>query len=245
MAGVKVKVITPANGPRAKQRRVLINLHGGGFTSDSGSLLESIPIASLTGTKVIAVDYRLAPKFPFPAAVEDAVAVYKEVAKTHQANNIAVYGTSAGAILTAEMTVQLRKSGLPSPAALGFFSGFADFARNGDSRAFFGVNGLIGFKPSTAPSIPSYIGSHDPRNPVLSPIYADLAGFPPTLCMTGTRDLLLSGTSDFHRALLRAGVDAHLIVFDAMPHAHWYSFDLPESQEALKAQANFLDRRLA
>ena len=67
---------------------------------------------------------------------------------------------------------------------------------------------------------------------------------PPTLCMTSTRDYFLSGTADFHRALLRAGVDARLMVFDAMPHAFWYRFDLPESKEALEAQANFRDQHL-
>ena len=82
------------------------------------------------------------------------------------------------------------------------------------------------------------------RDPVLSPIHADLKGFPPTLCMTSTRDHCLSGTADFHRALLRAGVDARLMVFDAMPHAFWYRYDLPESKEALEAQASFLDQHL-
>jgi acetyl esterase/lipase len=89
-----------------------------------------------------------------------------------------------------------------------------------------------------------YVGDHDRKDPVLSPMYADLRGFPPTLCMTSTRDHCLSGTADFHRALLRAGVDARLMVFDAMPHAFWYRFDLPESKEALEAQASFLDRHL-
>jgi acetyl esterase/lipase len=89
------------------------------------------------------------------------------------------------------------------------------------------------------------VGDHGPTDPELSPLYADLRGFPPTLCMTGTRDLILSGTIGFHRALPRAGVDARLIVFDAMPHAHCYSFDLPESQEALHAQASFLDQHLS
>ena len=82
------------------------------------------------------------------------------------------------------------------------------------------------------------------KDPVLSPIYADLKGFPPTLCMTGTRDHCLSGTVDFHRALLRADVDARLMVFGAMKHAHWYAFDLPESKEAREAQARFLDKHL-
>jgi len=89
-----------------------------------------------------------------------------------------------------------------------------------------------------------YVVDHDRKDPVLSPMYADLRGFPPTLCMTSTRDHCLSGTVDFHRALLRAGVDARLMVFDALPHAFWYRFDLPESKEALEAQASFLDQHL-
>jgi epsilon-lactone hydrolase len=245
IAGVKVKLVNP-QCPLANNRdSVMINLHGGGFTSDSGSLLESIPIASLSGTQVIAVDYRLAPKFPFPAAVDDSVAVYKEVLKTHAPRKIAVFGTSAGAILTAETAVQLGRLGLPLPAALGFFSGYADFARQGDSRSIYSVRGFTGFQYKPSAAIAPYVADHDPKDPVLSPIYANLNGFPPTLCMTGTRDMLLSGTTDFHRALLRAGVDARLIVFDGMPHVHWYSIHLPESREALEAQAGFLGRHLS
>ena len=150
--------------------------------------------------------------------------------------------TSAGAILTAQTAVQLRKLGLPLPAALGFISGFGDFARSGDSRYIYSVRGFLDFKPPSGPSISAYVGRHNPADPLLSPIYADLKGFPPTLCMTGTRDMLLSGTSDFHRALLRAGVDARLIVFDGLPHAHWYSFHLPESKEALQYQAAFFNQ---
>lgn len=244
MAGVKVKIIDPQKPASGKKDRVLINLHGGGFTSDSGSLLESIPIASLTATRVIAVEYRLAPEFPFPAAVEDSVAVYKEMLKSHAPRKIAVYGTSAGAILTAQTAVQLRKLSLPMPAALGFFSGFADFARSGDARHIYSVRGFLDYKAPAGQASSAYVGRQDPTDPVLSPMYAVLKGFPPTLCMTGTRDMLLSGTSDFHRALLRAGVDARLIVFDALPHAHWYTFHLPESKEALEYQASFFNRHL-
>jgi epsilon-lactone hydrolase len=245
VAGVKAKIVTPKKAARDKKDRVLICLHGGGFRTDSGSFIEAIPIAGLTGTRVVSVEYRLGPKFPFPAAVEDAAAVYRELLKTHAPKKMAVYGTSAGAILTAETAVQLRKLGLPLPAALGFFSGFADMARPGDSGHIYSVSGFMGFRPSSGPTMAAYVGKTDPRDPVLSPMYADLKGFPPTLCMTGTRDICLSGTVDFHRALLRAGVDADLMVFDAMPHAHWYSFHLPESREALDAQAGFLDRHLA
>jgi monoterpene epsilon-lactone hydrolase len=244
VAGVKAKWVTPKNAAPEKKDRVLVCLHGGGFHTDSGSFLEAIPIAGMTRTRVISVEYRLGPKFPFPIPVEDSVAVYREVLKTYAPRKIAVYGTSAGAILTAEVAVQLRKLGLPLPAALGFFAGFADMARPGDAGHIYSIPGFRGFRPTSGPTLPDYVGKTDPRDPVLSPMYADLKGFPPTLCMTGTRDICLSGTVDFHRALLRAGVDARLMVFDAMPHAHWYSFDLPESREALEAQARFLDHHL-
>src|SRR5258706_8336174 len=248
VAGVEAWVVTPKH-PAAKRREcVLICLHGGGFTSDSGSQIESIPIAALTGTQVISVRYRLAPKYSFPAAVDDAAAVYKEALKTHKPKNIAVYGTSAGAVLGAQAMVQFRKLGLPLPAALGFFSGYVDLARYGDSRFLYGSGSLKNFSDMIEPlkglGMVPYVGDHDRKDPVLSPIYADMRGFPPTLCMTSTRDHCLSGTVDFHRALLRAGVDAQLMVFDALPHAFWYQFDLPESKEALEAQARFLDRHL-
>ena len=244
VAGVNAKIVTPKNAAPNKKDRVLLCVNGGGFQTDSGSFLEAIPIAGLTGTRVISVEYRLAPKFPFPAAVEDSVAVYREALKTYSPKKIALYGTSAGAILTAETAVQLKKLGLPLPAALGFFSGFCDMARGGDAGHLYSIPGFMGFRPSTGQTLAAYVGAADPKDPVLSPMYSDLKGFPPTLCMTGTRDICLSGTVDFHRALLRAGVDARLMVFDAMPHAHWYSFDFPESREALEAQARFLDRHL-
>src|SRR5260370_26582054 len=248
VAGVQVWVVTPKNPGANKRERVLICLHGGGFTSDSGSKIESIPIAALTGTQVISVRYRLAPKFPFPAAVDDAAAVYKEALKTHKPKNIVVYGTSSGAVLGAQVTVQFRKLGLPLPAVLGFFSGYVDLARYGDSRFLYGSGGLKDFSAMIGPlkglGMVPYVGDHDRKDPVLSPMDADLGGFPPTLCMTSTRDHCLSGTVDFHRALLRAGVDAQLMVFDAMPHAFWDRFDLPESKEALEAQASFLDQHL-
>jgi monoterpene epsilon-lactone hydrolase len=79
---------------------------------------------------------------------------------------------------------------------------------------------------------------------VLSPLFADLKGMPPTLLVTSTRDILLSDTSTFHRALLRAGDDAQLVVFDALPHAFWYHFELPETQEALGIMAKFFEDKL-
>jgi acetyl esterase/lipase len=246
IAGVPVRIVTPDGMPSTNRDKVLLNLHGGGFNSDSGSFTESIPIASYTGIKVVAVLYRLAPENPFPAAVNDSVAVYKELLKTYKPDHIVIYGTSAGAILTAEVAVRLKQLHLPMPAALGIFSGHGDFARHGDSTALFALRGLSGhLDPPAAASLPdAYAATADLHDPVLSPIYADLHGLPPTLFLTSGRDVLLSGTSNLHRAFLQAGVDARLIVFDALTHAFWYDPKLPEAIEANHLMADFFVKQL-
>lgn len=247
MAGVPVRVVEPLQIPANKRDRVLLNLHGGGFNSDSGSLTETIPIAYRTQTKVISVLYRLAPEHPFPAAVEDAIAVYKQLLQTYAPQKIAIYGTSAGAVLTPEVAVRLRQLGLPLPGALGIFSGFGDFSQPGDSRSLFALRGLAGHldPPGTANPDSAYVGKTPLKDPVLSPLYADLHGFPPTLFLTSERDMLLSGTTILHRAFLRAGDDAQLVVFEGLPHAFWYDPTLPESQEANQIMADFFDRELS
>ncbi len=243
IAGVPVLIITPLKIPADKQDRVLINIHGGGFNSDSGRLTETVPIANLTQAKVIAVLYRLAPEHPFPAGLDDIVAVYKEELKTHKPKNMAIYGTSAGAILTGETAVKLKQLGLPQPAALGIFSGMGDFDRPGDSQSMYALDGLSGYhEPPSGTHDPEYIGATSPKDPVLSPVYANLTGLPPTLFITSERDMLLSGTTILHRAFLNAGVDAHLIVFEGLPHAFWNNVNLPESREADQDMAKFFDR---
>ena len=245
LAGVRADIITPLPDPGTK--RVLINLHGGGFNSDSGSLIEGIPIANLAKIKVVSVYYRLAPENPFPAAVEDVVAVYKELLKIYPAHSIGIFGTSAGAILTCEVAVRLKQLGLPLPAALGIFSGLGDFSRPGDSLQLFTLNGFPGrLAPIDPNHLPDdqYVGKTDRKDPVLSPIFADLHGMPPTLLVTSTRDILLSGTATLQRAMLGAGVDAQLVVFEALPHAFWYHFQLPETKEALELMAKFFDDKV-
>jgi epsilon-lactone hydrolase len=247
IAGVRTDIITPLEMPEANRSRVLINLHGGGFNSDSGSLIEGDPIANLTKTKVVSVYYRLAPENPFPAAVDDVVAVYKELLKTYKPRSIGIFGTSAGASLSCEVAVKLKQLGLPLPAALGIFSGVGDLSRVGDSRQLFRLNGFPGsMEPIELSHLPDegYVGKTDRRDPVLSPLFADLKGMPPTLLVTSTRDILLSDTSTLHRAMIGAGVDAQLVVFEALPHAFWYHFELPETKEALELMAKFFDEKV-
>jgi epsilon-lactone hydrolase len=247
IAGVPVRIVTPMSIPAEKRDRVLINVHGGGFRVDSGSLTESIPMANLTQTKVVSVLYRMAPEHPFPAAVDDAVAVYRELLKTHKPQDMAVYGTSAGAILTAEVAVRLKQLGLPLPAALGVFSGMGDFSRIGDSQALFALDGLSGHLDASKLGDghdADYVGTTDRRDPALSPLFADVNGFPPTLFITSTRDLLLSGTTILQRHFYESGVDAPMVVFEGLPHAFWNNVELPESREAFKVMAEFLDKNV-
>ena len=247
IAGVPVRIVTPLETPEANRDRVMLNVHGGGFKVDSGSLTETIPIANLTRTKVIAVLYQLAPEHPFPAAVDDTVAVYKELLKTYPASHIGLYGTSAGAILTAEVAVRLKQLGLPLPGALGVFSGLGNFSRPGDSQAMYALDGLSGHLDAPDPVHPhddDYYGKTDPRDPVLSPLFADVHGFPPTLCISSTADFFLSSTANFCRKLDESGVDARLVVFDGLPHAFWAYLRGPESDEAFAVMAKFLRQHL-
>jgi monoterpene epsilon-lactone hydrolase len=249
IAGVPVRIVTPVDPiPASKADHVLICLHGGGFTTDSGSLTESIPIAHLTKTKVVSVLYRLAPEHPFPAAVDDSVAVYKELLRTYKPQHIAIYGASAGGILTAEVAAKIKQLGLPMPAALGIFTGSGDFSKAGDSTSIFSVVGLAAHstpRKDSGPASSSYIGTTDPKDPILSPLYSDLHGMPPSLFLTSTRDMMLSGTTILHRAFLRAGDDAQLVVFEALTHGFWYEAGLPESQEADRLIAHFLDSHVS
>jgi acetyl esterase/lipase len=179
--------------------------------------------------------------------VDDAVAVYKELLKTYKPDHVVIYGTSAGATVTAEVAVKLKKLGLPMPAALGIFSTVSDFSDMGDSYAMYTLSGLAGHlePPASGVHDPYYAGSTDPKDPVLSPIYADLHGMPPALFITSGRDALLSSTTNLHRAYLRAGVDARLVVFDGLPHAFWYHPEMPESIEANQIMAKFFVEQLS
>jgi len=246
IAGVPVRNVTPLDRSPFHPDWVLLNVHGGGFNSDSGSLTESIPMANLMHVRVVSVLYRLAPEHPFPAAVDDTVAVYRELLKTYKPTHIALYGTSAGAILTAETAVRLKQLHLPLPAALGIFSGMGDFSQPGDSQAMYGLRGLASDipLPGAGQKNSDYVGSTNPRDPVLSPLYADLHGMPPTLFITSGRDMLLSGTTILHRAFLRSGVDARLVVFEALDHTFWNDISLPETKETYALICDFFSGQL-
>lgn len=236
IAGVPVRIVYPKGVTELGKGPVLLNLHGGGFAIDSGSLTETIPVAARSGVPVVAVLYRLSPENPYPAALDDALAVYRALEKDRTASRIAVFGTSAGACLSAQLVAKLASMGRPMPAALGFLSGSADLGLRGDSESWMPGPGFDW--------VTAYAGKTAMTDPILSPIRGDVSRFPPTLLLTSTRDFLLSPTAIFSRALTEKGVDARLVVFDGLPHAFWAYMAAPESDQANELVARFLKEKL-
>lgn len=245
---VQINVVIPASVPAAHRDRVLLHIHGGGFAlcDRECSYTEAMPIAGLSKTRVVSVDYSLAPEKTFPTAVDEIVQVYQHLLKTYAPSHIGIFGSSAGAILTGEVAAKLKRSRIPLPGALGIFSGSADLARTGDSYNLYGAGGFreLTRESTSDGAFKRYLGTTDPRDPVASPLYSDLRGFPPTLLMASTRDLLLSGTVNFERALYRAGVTTELAIFDGLNHTFWLSADTPEAMQALQRQVAFFERHL-
>jgi acetyl esterase/lipase len=242
LAGVPVKHVVRNGVDSNSESRLLINFHGGGFLFDGGSLNETIPLAGLTGIPTIAVMYRMAPENPFPAAVDDALAVYRAALARHPARAIGVFGTSAGAVLTLQLLARLKAEGLPMPGAAGVFSGAGDLTLVGDCEAY--LPPIMGTR-TAAETLAEYAADTPRDDPMLSPMRGDLSDLPPVMLMTSTRDQLLSHTILADLALRQAGVDVDLRVYEGLAHAFWGWIDCPESEIALAAQAEFFVKHLA
>lgn len=254
IAGVRTDIVTPKQGVSPSNRgRVLLALHGGSYShATSGGiagLVEAIPVAGSGRVKVISIDYRTSPAHKFPAAVKDVVAVYTELLKTHDAANVGIYGCSTGATLTANVVAWLQKDGISPPGAIALLCGGAtkDDQLEGDS--YYVAPALMG-DPIPAPGQPfgvePYLEGTDPLDPLVAPVVSlqVLSRFPPTLLITGTRDISLSAAVYTHSRLVRAGVDARLHVWDGMWHGFFFDVDLPESKEAYDVITRFFDARL-
>jgi acetyl esterase/lipase len=249
MGGVKVYILTPANIPPENEGKVLIHVHGGCYVLFPGEagVTEGIMMAGFGHYKVISVDYRMPPEAYFPAAIDDAITVYKQVLKTTPAKNIALFGTSAGGALTLEMVLRAREVGLPMPGAIAPGTPMSDVTKTGDS--FYTNekvdNVLVSRDGFCQAATIIYAHGHDLSDPLLSPVYGDMHGFPPAILTTGTRDLLLSNTVRVDRKMLRSGDIAELEVFEGESHAQ-YQFDdtVPETKEAFTEIGAFFGQYL-
>jgi acetyl esterase/lipase len=247
--GVKAYMVTPDVIPPENRNRLLIQVHGGCyvlFPGESGTA-EAIMMAGFGHFRVISVDYRMPPDAYFPAALDDAMTVWKAALKMEKPQNMAIFGTSAGGALTLEMILRAKQLGLPLPGAIAPGTPMSDSTKTGDS---FNTNALVdnvlvspdGFCHAAAMF---YAHGHDLKDPLISPIYGDMHGFPPAILTTGTRDLLLSNTVRVHRKLREAGVDAYLQVYEGQSHAEYMRDDTaPETKEAFDEIAGFFDKHL-
>jgi epsilon-lactone hydrolase len=188
------------------------------------------------------------PEAYFPCALDDAVTAWRAAARLTDPRKMAVFGTSAGGALTLALILSAKQEGMPLPAAIAAGTPMADVTKTGDTFYTNEMldNVLVSRDGFCDAATRLYANGHDLADPLLSPVYGDLSGFPPTILTSGTRDLLLSNTVRVHRKLRQAGVEAALQVFEGQSHAQ-YIFDdtAPETKEAFVEIAMFFDRHMA
>jgi acetyl esterase/lipase len=241
LSGAKLHRMTPEGRSGRLREVAYVDIHGGGFTGGGGEMCELLARirASDYGAEVYAIDYRLLPH-PFPCALDDCVAAYREILKQHDASRLVLGGASAGGNLAAALLLRARDEGLPLPAALVLLTPGLDMTQSGDTyqtNRFLDVNlyGGGGEGPLR------YAAGTDPKHPYVSPLFGDFTqGWPPTLLTSGTRDLLLSDTVRMHRALRRAGVQADLHVAEASPHGGFMGANAPEDAEVIAECRRFI-----
>lgn len=244
LAGRPARVFTPKSG---HSDHVLLYFHGGGYVMGSPTSHNHITarFAQQTGAKVISFDYRLAPENPFPAAVEDGVAAYKALLDAGTApEQIAIGGDSAGGGLTFATLAKARADGLPMPAAAIGLSPWTDLTGRSETyKTRAEADPMI--QPGAITDIGGqYLAGASAEDPLASPLFGDLTGFPPLLIQVGDAEILLDDSREFEKKARAAGVDATLEVWDRMIHV-WHAFFpmLPEGQEALDRLAGFVKDR--
>ncbi len=231
-------------------KRVLINLHGGGFSGcwPGCALLESIPIAAVGKIRVVSVDYREGPDNKFPAASEDVEKVYRALLQQYRPQSIGIYGCSAGGALTAMSLAWFQKHDLPMPGAVGIFCAGAGGFGTGDATYTALPLGEARMPSPKGNSLPplQYFSGTDPDDPLIAPVkHPDvLAKFPPTLLITGTRDFALSNTLNTNIELAKAGVESRLYVWDGLFHGFFYNPSVPESQDAYRIIVQFFSAHM-
>ena len=241
--------VTPKEVPAENKDRLIVHVHGGAFVFNAGiaGTGEASLLADACKTRVLSIDYRMPPDHPFPAASDDVLAVWKAVVADHDAKKMVMAGTSAGGGLILTTMLRLNDTDVPRPAALFIGTPGADLTKNGDSVYLNAeVDSLLGrYEGRIEACMKLYANGHDLKEPLVSTLFGDFTGFPPTILMSGTRDLLLSATVRVHRKLRSAGVEADLHVYEGESHAMYLtSFPSPESRDALGEIAKFFDRHL-
>lgn len=242
--GVPAAWIVPAD---AVPGRVILYAHGGSY--NSGSITSHIPltgnIALAAQARLLAVDYRLAPEHPFPAALEDALSAYRWLlAQNIDPKRIVLAGDSAGGGLMLALILSLRDSGTPLPAAAACLSPWTDLTCSGESWT---KNAKTDFMLKLIPTMQAaeiYLRDADPHNSLASPLFGDLHNLPPILLQVGSNEIILSDSVQFAEKAKSAGVDVTFDVWDGMQHEWQYAASLlPEARQALARIGEFISKK--
>jgi monoterpene epsilon-lactone hydrolase len=245
MGGVECEWVSVGVVPSNK---ALVYFHGGAYVSGSPVSHRDYAAAMATalGIKLLMVDYRLAPEYPFPAPIEDALAVYKAlVADGYDGNDLFVGGDSAGGNLTLSLLQQIRSLGLTMPKAACLFSPWLDLTHAGGSMV---TNAAVD------PMLPVtmlqrcadiYAAGADKNEPLMSPVFADMTGFPPMIIHVGSTEILLDDAKTIADLCEQAGVEAKLNIWQKAPHAFPVMVKfLPEARAAIEQTAEFFRTKL-
>ena len=245
-AGVPAEWITTSD---SADSQVILYLHGGGYVV--GSIYTHREMASRLSraakAKAILIDYRLAPENPFPAAVEDATAVYRWLLSIGvKPARIVIAGDSAGGGLAVATMVSIRDAGEKLPAAAVCISPWVDLACSSESIVKNTQNDEMLTLEHLLNSAKAYLRETDPRMPLASPVYADLSMLPPILIQVGTAEELLDDAKRLSECAKAYGVDVTLETWDDMFHV-WHSFAamLPEGQQAIERIGTFVRKHMS
>lgn len=245
--GVKVRKITPPNPAPELADMAYIDIHGGAYILFGGlpSIEEGILVAARVGMTVFSVDYRMPPAHPYPAALEDTVKVYQALLAHYSSDKLVMGGTSAGGGLTVATTQHLAKLNLPLPRMLYLGTPWVDLTKTGDTQFSNEILDriLVTYDGTLGGAAQLYAGKRDIDDPLLSPLYASVEGFPPVYLVSGTRDMFLSDTVRLNRKLRDAGVDTVLDVYEGVSHADYLvAYQTPESESVYKELATMIKR---
>ncbi len=239
MAGVDVYVATPRAERLIGKDHVVFDIHGGALVFGGGEAnvrFSTAAIALRTGRVAYGVDYRVPPDHPYPAALDDCVAAYRELLQEVGPKKPVVSGTSAGGNLAAALLLRARDEGLPMPAGALLLTPELDLTESGDTfDTLMGLDVVLTGRLMEVNQL--YADGADLAHPYLSPLFGDVAGFPPTLLQAGTRDIFLSNAVRMHRKLRSAGVRAELHVWEGMPHAGFGGLTPEDHEVSAELQA--------
>jgi len=227
---------------------VILYLHGGGYVVCSVNTHRDLVMRLSRAAKMraLSVDYRLAPEFPFPAALEDATRVYRWLlASGYDPEKIFIAGDSAGGGLTLATLIALRDSGDPLPAGAICFSPWTDLDGTGESMISKAKQDVILHNIRTERMAKAYAGNHELSHPLISPLYADLHGLPSLLIQVGTAEILLDDSTRLAEKARAAGVDVTLEIWDGMDHVFQaQAIILPEARRAIEGVGQFIQDKL-